>query len=63
MTDDVRVTMPLAPTAQMLRAVRSNPLTECEDKDQMNVRIGWLICAYEVMIEAWCKESIGRTTP
>jgi hypothetical protein len=47
----VFVTMPLALTSEMLRAVRQNPLTSCDDKDEENRRIGWLLCAWDVLIE------------
>lgn len=54
---DPRITMPLAPTSAMLRAVRNNPLTQCDEKDEMNTRIGWLICAWDVLVEAWLEET------
>jgi hypothetical protein len=48
----VMVTMPYELPTEMLRAVRRDPLTSCEDKDEMNKRIGWLLCAWEVMVRA-----------
>jgi hypothetical protein len=48
---EVFVTMPRDLTPEMLRAVRKNPLTACEDKDEENRRIGWLLCAWDVMVE------------
>jgi len=50
--DEVRVEMPLHITHALIQAVRDDPLTACEDKDEMNTRIGWLVCAYDAMIEA-----------
>lgn len=48
---DVLVTMPRDLTPGMLRAVRQDPLTSCDDKDEENRRIGWLLCAWDVLIE------------
>lgn len=48
--EQVSVLMPLRVTFEMLRAVRLDDLCSCEDKDEMNKRIGWLICAYDVMV-------------
>lgn len=52
MSEQVQVTMPLKITHEMLQAVREDPLCHCENKDEMNLRIGWLICAYEVLTGA-----------
>jgi hypothetical protein len=49
--DPVTVTMPLELPAAMLRAVRRHPLTSTDDQDEENRRIGWLICAWDVMVE------------
>ena len=49
---EVVVSMPLALTPEMIRAVRDNPLTKVEGRDEWHTRLGWLICAYEVLIEA-----------
>jgi hypothetical protein len=51
MNDEILVTMPLQLSSSMLRAVRSDPLTSIEDKDEMNTRIGWLLCAWDVLVE------------
>lgn len=51
---EVNVNMPLHITHELIQAVRDNELTKCEDKDEMNTRIGWLICAYDVMVERRC---------
>ena len=48
---EVTVQMPIMLNAELLRAVRTDPLCECEDKDEMNKRIGWLICAYDAMVD------------
>lgn len=49
---DVFAPMPLTLTPEMIRAVRDNPLTKVEDRDEWHTRLGWLICAYDVLIEA-----------
>jgi hypothetical protein len=48
---EVTITMPKELTGEMLRAVREHPLTKVEDRDEMNLRIGWLICAWDVLAE------------
>lgn len=45
------VRMPDFPEPAMLRAVRMHYTTACDDKDEEHRRIGWLICAYDVMIK------------
>lgn len=50
MSEEVTVSMPLHLTPQMIRAVREDVLCSCDDKDEMNKRIGWLICAYDVLV-------------
>jgi hypothetical protein len=49
--EEVTVSMPLHLTHDLIKAVRNNDLTKCENKDEMNTRIGWLICAYDAMVE------------
>lgn len=51
MAEPVMVTMPLALTPEMLRAVRQHPLTATDDKDEEHRRIGWLLCAWDVLVE------------
>lgn len=46
----VTVTLPLALTADMLRAVRLHPTTSTEDKEEEHRRIGWLLCAWDVIV-------------
>lgn len=48
----VYVTMPKELPTGLLKAVRQDPLTSCEDRDEMNTRIGWLLCAWDVLIAA-----------
>lgn len=50
MFPEVKVAMPLHLTHDMIQAVRENDLTRCDDKDEMNKRIGWLICAYDAIV-------------
>lgn len=56
MTQIVTVGMPVHLPTEFLEAVRKNELTRCDDADEMHKRIGWLICAYAVLIEAQCDE-------
>lgn len=46
------VTLPLDLQAWAIQAVRRHPLTSHEDPDEMHRRIGWLICAWDVIVEA-----------
>lgn len=47
----VTVTLPLQLTADMLRAVRQHPTTSTDDKEEEHRRIGWLLCAWDVLVE------------
>lgn len=47
----VTIQMPLELTADMLRDVRRDETTSTTDKDEMDRRIGWLICAWDVIKE------------
>jgi hypothetical protein len=51
MTNEVTVTMPLALTPEMLRAVKEHPTTKTEDRDEWHRRLGWLMCAWDVLVE------------
>lgn len=62
MTNEVMVTMPLQLSSAMLRAVRADSLTSTDDKDEMNARIGWLLCAWDVLVEASLQETLSRAT-
>lgn len=46
MTAEVTVDMPLHLTRDMIEAVKNDPMTSVEDKDEWHKRLGWLICAY-----------------
>lgn len=46
----VTVTMPIQLTAEMLRAVRLHQTTSTGDKDEEHRRIGWLLCAWDVIV-------------
>jgi hypothetical protein len=50
MTNPVTVTMPVALTPEMMRAVRDNPLCQV-DREHWHARLGWLICAWDVLVE------------
>jgi hypothetical protein len=52
---EVTVILPSKLTSDLLHALRKDDLTACEDKDEMNKRIGWLICAYDVLIREYNK--------
>lgn len=51
MTNEVTVTMPLALTPEMLRAVKEHPTTKTDDRDEWHRRLGWLMCAWDVLVE------------
>lgn len=51
MANEVTVTMPLALTPEMMRAVRDHDTTSTEDRDEWHRRLGWLICAWDVLLE------------
>ena len=53
---EVTVTMPIALTSDMLRAVRQHPTTSTEDKEEEYRRIGWLLCAWDVLTEMRVKQ-------
>lgn len=51
MANEVMVTMPMALTPEMIRAVRDHETTKAEDRDEGHRRLGWLMCAYDVILE------------
>jgi hypothetical protein len=51
MAEEVTVMMPLALTPEMIRAVRDHKTTKTDDQDESNRRIGWLLSAWDVLIE------------
>lgn len=53
---EVTVAMPLALTPEMIRAVRDHETTKTEDRDESHRRLGWLLCAYDVIIHERLKE-------
>jgi hypothetical protein len=50
-SNPVMVTMPLQLTPEMIKAVRAHPTTSVEYKDDEHARIGWLLCAWDVLVE------------
>jgi hypothetical protein len=50
MANPVTVTMPLELTSGMLRAVRDHDTTKTEDRDEWHRRLGWLLCAWDVLV-------------
>jgi hypothetical protein len=59
----VFVPMPLQLTPEMMRAVRDNQLTACQDMEEWHTRLGWLICAWDVLIEARPRPPVEEPTP
>lgn len=51
MTNEVTVAMPLALTPEMLRAVKEHETTKTEDRDEWHRRLGWLLCAWDVLVK------------
>ena len=51
MTDQVRIAIPVELPSSLLKAIREHPTTSHEDRDEMNQRIGWLLCAWDVIVE------------
>jgi len=49
-TQAPHVVLPRELTPQMLRAVRQHPSTQVDDADELNRRIGWLLCAWDVIL-------------
>ncbi len=47
----VTVTMPLELTSDMLRAVRDHDTTKTEDRDEWHRRLGWLLAAWDVLLD------------
>ena len=45
------VTMPLVLTSEMIRAVRDDPTTIIADRDAWHARVGWLLCAWDVLVQ------------
>ena len=50
MSDPITVLMPLALTPEMLRAVREDPTTAPENWEEWHTKLGWLICAWDVLV-------------
>jgi hypothetical protein len=57
----VTVTMPLELTPEMMRAVRDDPTTKAEDWETWHQRLGWLLCAWDVMLKA--RPPLGDVVP
>jgi hypothetical protein len=55
--DEVTVAMPLQLTPGMMRAVKDHPFTKCETPEEWHAKLGWLICAWDVLIEARQREA------
>jgi hypothetical protein len=49
---EILVSVPLQLSAQMIDALRRDPRTSVEDKETWYVRLGWLTCAWDVLLDA-----------
>lgn len=56
MSNEVWVTVPKNLTPEMMRALRDSPLTGITDRDEWFSRLGWMICAWEILLEAGPKD-------
>jgi len=54
------IPMPRHLTADLLRVIRDHDLTRLDDPDKMDARIGWLICAYDILVEHARQRHHGR---
>lgn len=50
--NEVVVAMPLHLTHELINAVRDSELTRCDSREEWHTRLGWLMCAYDVMVAA-----------
>ena len=58
----VTVTMPMELTTAMMRAVRDDPLCQV-DGEQWHTRLGWLLCAWDVLVQHRLKTGDGVVIP
>ena len=47
---EVTITMPLTLTPEMIRAVRDDPTTCTASHEAWHARLGWLLCAWDVLV-------------
>ena len=62
MTNPIMVQMPLQLTPELIKAVQEHPMTKCETSHEWHAKLGWLICAYGVMVEAQTGVNTGAGT-
>lgn len=61
MTDEpTMILMPRELSRDMLRAVREHPLTESADRDKAMRDMGWLVCAWDVLLEFQLMKGAGH---
>ena len=60
MSEEVLVAMPLALNTEMIRAIREHETTKTDDRDEMNRRIGWLLSAWDVLVEFRCQLHVAN---
>ena len=51
MSEQVFVQMPIHITPDLIRAVRDDEFCKYANIDDWHTKLGWLICAYDAMIE------------
>jgi hypothetical protein len=54
--EEVTVSMPVALTPELIRAVRDHPTTSADNWEEWHRKLGWLICAYDVLVAARCAQ-------
>lgn len=59
MSEPVSITFPIELSSDMLRAVMHDPMTSSDEKEEAYARIGWLICAWDVLVRY--QSSIGQS--
>lgn len=47
---EITVKLPATLTRDMICAVRDDPTTKAEDWETWQARLGWLVCAWEVLL-------------
>jgi hypothetical protein len=48
---ELKVLLPHKFNPEWIKLLRESELTSCEDNDEFHKRVGWLICAYDLIVE------------
>ena len=56
MSEEITVDMPLQLTREMITAIKESPLTGFHNTEKWHEHLGWLICAYDIIIEQRTKQ-------